>query len=97
MKIILNLSRNCIETASKKEYERLIKHYFKSSEADQKEKFIEPRINALNYFLENADFPELRHQCQKIGLKGEVILIVPQRFCDMHVRFNKTMLYPKWK
>ncbi len=97
MEIILDLSRNCIETASKKEHERLIKCYFRSSDADEKEKLIEPRITALKYFLEKADFLDFRHQCLKTGVNGEVILIVPQRFDDMHVRFNQARLYPKWK
>ena len=96
MEIILDLTRHCIETASKKKYERLIRQYFKT---DKKEKStIENQIRALKYFLENADFSELRNLCSNFdSIEKKVVLIVLQPFEKMHVRFNNKTLYPTWK
>jgi len=98
MEIILDLTRHCIETASKKEYERLIRQYFKTT-ATQKEKIIiEKQINALKYFLEKADFPELRNRCTNtISVEKKAVLIILQHFEKMHIRFNNATLYPIWK
>ncbi|MCD4718843.1 MAG: hypothetical protein K8S13_03160 [Desulfobacula sp.] len=98
MEIILDLSRHCIETASKKKYERLIRQYFKTTDT-QKENFIlEDQISALKYFLEKADFSELRNRCSNSdSVEKKAVLIVSQPFEKMHVRFNKTILYPTWK
>lgn len=94
MEIILNLSRYCIETASRKKHDRLVTEYFKANGEDQK-KVIGHQITALKYFLEEADFSNLRYHCSK--LDSEVLLIIPRQFKDMHIRFNETILYPKWK
>lgn len=98
MEIILDLTRHCIETASKKKYEHLIRQYFKTT-AIQKEKFIlENQISALKYFLEKADFPELRNHCNNSDLiEKKAVLIVSQPFEKMHICFNNTILYPTWK
>ena len=97
MKIILDLSRNCIETASRKKHERMIMQYFKSAGTDKKKSCIGHQISALKYFLEQADFLELRNRCSKIDPNRKAVLIIPQNFKDMHIRFNETILYPNWK
>ena len=96
MEIILDLTRHCIETASKKKYERLIRQYFKTN---KKEKInIENQISALKYFLEKADFTELRNHCSNSNsIKKKAVLIVAQPFKKIHIRFNKATFYPTWK
>lgn len=96
MEIILDLTRHCIETASKKKYERLIRQYFKT---DKKEKInIENQICALKYFLEKADFSELRNHCSNSNsIKKKAVLIVAQPFKKIHIRFNNATFYPTWK
>ena len=96
MKIILNLSRYCIETASRKKHDRLVSEYFKANGEDQK-KIIEHQIGALKYFLENADFSELRYHCNRLDADKEITLIVPLQFKEMHICFNDTIVSPKWK
>lgn len=96
MKIILNLSRYCIETASKKKHDRLVIEYFKTHDTEQKKK-IEHQINALKYLLENADFSALRYDCSRFDLNKEVILTIPPQFKNMRIHSNDTKFYPKWK
>jgi len=62
-----------------------------------KKKVIEHQISVVKYFLENADFSDLRYRCSKLDSDKEVLLIIPHQFKDMHIRFNETTLYPKWK
>lgn len=97
MKIRLDLSRHCIETASKKKYEQMIIQYFKTPGGDGEKSATEHHISALKYFLEKADFSKLRALCSKIDSNREAVLIVPQNFEGMHICINQTILYPKWK
>jgi len=98
MEIILDLTSHCIETASKKKYEHLIRQYFKPT-ATRKEKLVlEDQISALKYFLEKADFSELRNHCSNSNsIKKKAVLIVAQPFKKIHIRFNKATFYPTWK
>lgn len=98
MEILLDLSRYCIETASKKKYERLIRQYFKIKAFDKQKTTTEKQISALKYFLENADFSELRNHFSGSGsVKKKAFLIVSQHFENMHIRFDNIPLYPTWK
>ncbi len=98
MEILLDLSRHCIETASKKKYERLIRQYFKTKTFDKQKITTEKQISALKYFLENADFSELRNYfSDSDSVEKKAWLIVSQHFENMHIRFNKITLYPTWK
>jgi hypothetical protein len=101
MEIHLNLTRYCIETASKREYERLVRQCFKISDTDNESITLENRISALIYFLEKADFSDLRNRCNKINSdekdEKKADLIISQDFKGMYVRIDKTTLYPIWK
>jgi hypothetical protein len=98
MEILLDLNRHCIETASKKKYEHLIRQYLKASYAGKEKSTIENQIDALKYFLEKADFPGLRnHGLNSCSDSKKAVLIVPQHFKNMYIRFNKKSLYPVWK
>lgn len=61
MQIFLHLKNHCIETTAKKEYERLIKQYFKKSVSGDEKIVIEEQIEILKDFLEDTDFLYLRN------------------------------------
>jgi hypothetical protein len=55
MEIVFHLKGHCIETAAKKEYERLVKELLKE-ENEEKEQLLEMLVE----FLKKANFSELR-------------------------------------
>lgn len=98
MEIILDISRQCIETASKKKYSRIISQYFNSDTTEIEKNVIEKQITALTYFLENADFSDLRDLYSKAGsLNTTSVLIIPENLTNMHVKVDDTVFYPVWK
>ena len=58
MKILLNLSKHCIETESKRIYEESLAQYFKATDSKRAE--LEEIIEGLRIFLEYSDFNHLR-------------------------------------
>jgi len=58
MKILLNLSKHCIETEAKRIYEESLMQYFKVSDSKRPE--LEEKIEGLKNFLEYSDFNHLR-------------------------------------
>ncbi|OQW99308.1 MAG: hypothetical protein BWK74_02505 [Desulfobacteraceae bacterium A6] len=58
MKILLDLSKHCIETEAKRIYEESLKLYFKAP--DSKRPGLEEKIEGLRNFLEHSDFNHLR-------------------------------------
>jgi hypothetical protein len=98
MEIILDLSHHCIETASKREYERLVRQCFKRDNTDRDISIIETQISALKYLLEKANFSNLRNQCSAAGsVEKKAVLMVSRPFKDLYIRFNNATLYPIWK
>jgi hypothetical protein len=59
MKIRLDLTKHCIQTAAKRKYNQLISNYFKSSHAERTES-LESEISLLKAALESLDFSWLR-------------------------------------
>ncbi|MCK5541431.1 MAG: hypothetical protein KAI40_01980 [Desulfobacterales bacterium] len=98
MEIIIDTSQHCIKTGSKKEYERLIRQYFKAGLCEKEKSIMEQQIEALIYFLENVDFSDLRNQYHKIGPSGKSsVLVFPQTLKEMYIRFDQRILSPIWK
>jgi hypothetical protein len=98
MEIILDMSRQCIETASKNIYNRIISQYFNSDTTDIEKNIIEKQITALTYFLENADFSDLRNLYSEAGSLSTIsVLIIPENLTNMHVKVDDTVFYPVWK
>ena len=60
MEFRFNLNKHCVETESKKIYERLIKRYLDKNCSGKEKGDIEERMEVLKFFLENADFQTLR-------------------------------------
>lgn len=58
MKILLDLSKHCIETEAKRIYEKSLTQYFKVP--DSKRPGLEEKIEGLRNFLEYSDFSHLR-------------------------------------
>ena len=56
----LNLAKACIETETKRTYERLLREYLRKSTPAQQRRILARRIEALKIFLEHADFGYLR-------------------------------------
>ena len=59
MKIELDLSIVCIETATKRAYNQSLSRYFKADTAEKE--ILEAKIECLVHFIENADFQKLRN------------------------------------
>jgi hypothetical protein len=71
-----NLS-SCIETVSKKEYERTLNLLLKEKSVDE---WLGERLEVLRLFLESADFGHLRSQYEGYLTEGKEItfLIYPE-------------------
>lgn len=96
--MIIDISRHCIETASKKIYNCIINQYFNAETTDIEKKSIEKQIDALVYFLENTDFSELRNQYRQAGSLSTIsILVIPKNLENMHIKVDNTVFYPVWK
>ncbi len=69
MKILLDLSKHCIETEAKWIYEESIREYFRVP--DSKRPGLEEKIEGLRNFLEYSDFNHLRSSHQAFaGTEG---------------------------
>lgn len=68
---------SCIETVSKKEYERTLNLLLKEERVDQK---LGERLEVLRLFLESADFGHLRSQYEGCLSEGKEVtfLIYPE-------------------
>lgn len=66
MRIKLNLSKVCIETASRQLYNRSLSKYFKAGNREKPE--LERVIEILVQFLEQTDFKKLR--TEHVELRG---------------------------
>jgi hypothetical protein len=71
-----NLS-SCIESVSKKEYERTLNRLLKEGSVDEK---LGERLEILSLFLESADFGHLRSQYEGYLTEGKDVtfLIYPE-------------------
>ena len=71
-----NLS-NCIETLSKKEYERTLNLLLKKGSVDEE---LGERLEVLRLFLESTDFGHLRNQYEGYLTEGKKVtfLIYPE-------------------
>lgn len=69
--IILHLNGHCIKTAAHREFSRLIDLYM-ALPADADDKGMAFKIETLRLFLENADFPSLRANDERLTGISEV-------------------------
>jgi hypothetical protein len=93
MDIILDTRRHCIETACKKEYERLIRQYLKACFSEEEQILMGKKIEALSGFLQTTDFSDLRNQ--STGSSGtSPVLVIPEASDDIHIRLGRKILHP---
>ena len=59
---------HCIETVAKREYWKNVDEYLKQRREDKK---LEEKIELLRFFLETADFGNLRTQSEKHIINGK--------------------------
>jgi len=64
---------HCIETVSKREYWENVNNYLKKRKED---KMLEEKIELLRYFLETADFANLRRQSEEHILHGKQVQFI---------------------
>ncbi len=96
MEICLKLKHYCIETAAKKEYEKMVNGYFKNGHSDSDKFVVEAKIEALKFFLEQADFRQLRGTYNDLGGSNElkVKLKIPENHSKTEIVFNNMAIKP---
>ncbi|MCP4752676.1 MAG: hypothetical protein GY866_17455 [Proteobacteria bacterium] len=99
MEISLELQGYCIETASKKRYERLLRSYFDKSTPKLDRPFLEDRIEGLRFFIENVDFGDLRsHHDELDGNRNlTATLRIPENPYETTIHVENETIAPKWK
>jgi hypothetical protein len=63
---------HCVETIAKKEYERVLSLLMKSNQADSQ---LDDRLELLRFFLESADFGNLRSRCDEFLIAGRRVVV----------------------
>ena len=88
MEISVAIENHCIETASKRLYEKLTGRCFKKDISDGERTEVENRLEALLFFLEHADFGVLRHHYPELNgsVKHQVILDIDLQGATVHIR-----------
>lgn len=99
MQIIIKLTKHCIETEAKKEYEKLIRRYFDKKRFNDEKAFIESRIEPLKFFIEHADFSFLRSNFPELNGNNDlqIVLNIPKQFYKTKIFFNNKTIMPEWK
>ncbi|KPA18573.1 hypothetical protein MHK_001204 [Candidatus Magnetomorum sp. HK-1] len=101
MNIQLTLKRYCIQTAAKKKYERSISLYFKQKSPSDHPKRIhfEKEIENLKFFLENADFGQIRSNYVELNGKKKIdaILIISDQPDKWQLNFCNQLVFVLWK
>lgn len=79
MKISLDVSSHCVQSAAKSLHEALVRALFKAGAGEAET--LEEKIEALKLFLETADFPALRssHSALAGGSAQTVILEIDEQ------------------
>ncbi len=98
MKIFLPLKKHCIETGAKKEYGRLLNIYFSNTCSENENAVIEEKIEALKFFLENADFSRIRGDYSELCGTYEltVKLNIPGDYSRMNIEYDNKEIKPEW-
>ncbi len=99
MEIFLKLKNYCIKTSAKKKHEKLLGRYLNSKYSYQEKLVIEVQIEALRFFLENADFQVLRSVYTELsGCKESSVTIrIPENKQNMEIVCNGRIIKTKWK
>jgi len=97
MEILLDLTKNCIQTAIKRKYNQRISEYFKSNPADNTE-IIESEISLLKEALEKLDFSHLRSTYPELQGGGtDKITIAENTENNMTISINDRIIHATHK
>jgi len=99
MKIVIELKHHCIKTGAKRKYSKLINRYFSRNLSDPEKIKIEAQIEALKFFLENADFNRLRGVYPELSGFDElsITLMIPDNHHEMKIAYNNRIVKPEWR
>lgn len=99
MKISVTLDHGCIQTAIKRQHERLVTAYLKTPPKGREKIVIEEQIEGLTYLLENGDFAHMRAGFPVLsGVKNiKVLLLIPEAFKETSLLADGKIILMKWK
>lgn len=90
VEIEINIDGFCIETGSKRTYERLLSRYFKKSVSGRDRSILEEQIEGIIFFLKHADFKCLRNQYPELnGARAmRLVLKIPKNEHEMTIEYH---------
>lgn len=90
IEILININGYCIETGSKRAYDRLLGRYFDQSISARNRLILEEQIEGITYFLEHADFQYLRSRYPELnGARALwIILRIPQNKQEVTIEYD---------
>lgn len=92
LEIQIDVNRHCIETDIRKQYNRLISHYFNSPEDRDG---IEKKISLLKHALETLDFRQLRNKYPELaGNTGDKVFLSWDDTTTLCIRINTRQVTP---
>ena len=99
MKIEIMLKQHCIKTGVKRRYSKLLNRYFNNVISDQEKVEIETKIEALKFFLENADFDQLRFVYPELSGFDEltIMLKIPENHHEITIAYKDRIINPEWR
>jgi hypothetical protein len=99
MEISLKLKNYCIKTAAKKKHEKLLGRYLNNKYSYHEKSVLEVQMEALRFFLENADFQVLRSVYTELSgcQESSVSIRIPENKQDMEIVCNGRIIKTKWK
>lgn len=99
MEIFVTLDHGCIQTAIKRQHERLVKAYLKIPPRGREKIIMEEQIDGLTYLLENGDFAIMRANFPVLSGKEnmEVLLLIPEAFKDTSLLADEKIILMEWK
>ena len=96
VEIEIDINGYCIETGSKRTYERLLGRYFDKSISGCDRSILEEQIEGITFFLKHADFKRLRSQYPELdGARAmRFILKIPKNKHEMTIEYDRVKIAP---
>ena len=96
IEIKIDINGYCIETGSKRTYERLLGRYFDKSISGRDRTILEKQIEGITFFLKHADFKRLRSQYPELnGARTmQLILKIPKNKHEMTIEYHGIEIAP---
>jgi len=98
LKIDLKITKHCIQTEAKKKYEALISKYFKKNTPEAEKEDCLKKIDALKFFLSNADINNLRSKYPELSGQTEIkaCLCFPASYKEMYIETIDKKIIPEF-